>query len=445
MPRPRAQQLTLVATAGLLMMPVLLQAAPRLRIEPAAPEMTRPEVDRTLLASIVERPPVIDGRLDDKCWEEASVSSGFVNCATGAPAEVATYLRVGRLGETLYLAAECFEPEMDRLRPCRWLPPARDLPVWEDDCVEFLFDTEHAERGFQAVVVNAAGAVADFDTDDRGTLQWESGARAVVARERDRWTAEIALPLSNLKDPANAIWGFNVVRVRYAEGTTVHVWNRWTPDAARADTFGHLAFAGAPCYIKAAALGAICEGRNQVRVAIVNAIPKELTLTAVLGLARAGLQPKRTNFRLTLPPSAGNWYGFDFDLTGREPVDLLFVLYAPSEEKPLTAFARRGLQVSPPLSLHLIRRPRRAGEQLEAEVQLYTGPEVWKEVRLVATLRAVGGGTTLARAEVRSLSAGRARVLLDTDALEPGQYELGVAIERGGLSAAAREIFQLAP
>jgi len=431
---------------GLLLLSSPLCAGPAIRIAMAPAGAMPTERDRTLLVRRLKSLPEIDGDLSDDAWRSATVSARFKDCNTGRAAAPATRIMLGHDGKTLYIAAECFEPEMARREPPRHRPPQKDQPVWEDDAVEFLFDTDHDQRSYQAVVVNAAGAAADFDTRDRGGLQWDSRVIAAAARQADRWTVELAIPVAALREPQNGIWGFNVLRLRRGDPLDIHAWNRAAKNLSRPHTFGHLSFEEGACYVKAASLGILHQGRNRLRVAIVNRTAAKLPLRAVLGLVRPPLKPRRFTFKLDLPPATGQWYGFDFDLTGDAPADILLALFEERTGKYVTSFARRGLAVRPGVTLKTTAAPATPGEKLVAEMSLGVAFEAMAHSRVVATLRAVGGGETLARAEVRGLSSRRGTVTLDTAGLAPGRYELrATLVEPGRGSSSAKALFDLKP
>ena len=443
LPRRRGRPLLLCA---LLLLSSPLCAGPAVRIAMAPAGAMPVERDRTLLVRRLRSLPKIDGDLSDDAWRGAAASARFKDCNTGRPAVPATRIMLGHDGKTLYIAAECFEPDVAKRPPPRHQPPQKDRPLWEDDAVEFLFDTNHDQRSYQAVVINVAGAATDFDTRDRGGLQWNSRVVAAAARQADRWTVELAIPVAALREAQNGIWGFNVLRLRRGDPLEIHAWNRASKDLSRARTFGHLSFEEDACYVKAASLGVLHQGRNRLRVAIVNRTAAELPLKAVLGLVRPPLKPRRFTFKVDLPAATGQWYAFDFGLVGDAPADILLALFEVRTGRYVTSFARRGLAVRPGVTLKTTAAPATPGEELTAEISLGVAFEAMAQSRVVATLRAVGGGETLARAEIRGLPSRRGTVMLDTAGLAPGRYELrATLVEPGRGSNSAKVSFELKP
>jgi hypothetical protein len=68
-----------------------------------APCLARPLIS----ATICEDPPVIDGRLDDAAWKQAS-RSRFAR----RPSDLPNRVRACRDGSMLYVAVSCLEPHM---------------------------------------------------------------------------------------------------------------------------------------------------------------------------------------------------------------------------------------------------------------------------------------------------------------------------------------------
>ena len=166
-------------------------------------------------------PPEIDGRLDDQAWEAAPVTTGFVaRTRTQELADVQTELRFLYDHTHLYVGARMAEPDMGLLRMDTVLQ--RDMPVWQDDCLELFIDTSGSADTFYHFIVNSAGTLADF----RGShLNWSAmGASSAGAKAGDHWTFELAIPFADFGVTASFgdIWGFRVCRARraLAEGGT---------------------------------------------------------------------------------------------------------------------------------------------------------------------------------------------------------------------------------
>ena len=97
--------------------------------------------------------------------------------------------------------------------------------IFEDDSIVIFL--ESPERSFFKIAVNSAGVVWDESEDstmvERDTLPvlWNPGIKAVVQKQKEGWTAEIAIPTADLGNVTLGPkklhpWGINVCRQREA-------------------------------------------------------------------------------------------------------------------------------------------------------------------------------------------------------------------------------------
>jgi hypothetical protein len=88
--------------------------------------------------AMTDKPPVIDGKLDDECWKNATTLGDFVPIGGAKIADedrVATRAMLAADADNLYFAACCEEPLIEKLsRGCT----QRDGDVWKDDDVELM-------------------------------------------------------------------------------------------------------------------------------------------------------------------------------------------------------------------------------------------------------------------------------------------------------------------
>src|ERR1700732_2659525 len=76
-----------------------------------------PEKAKPIVVSHFDKPPVIDGKLDDEVWKQAPVFKDFLQISPGdniAPSKP-TEMMMGYDARTLYLAFRCFD-EPDKIR-----------------------------------------------------------------------------------------------------------------------------------------------------------------------------------------------------------------------------------------------------------------------------------------------------------------------------------------
>jgi len=175
----------------------------------------RADIGRTPIA------PQIDGRLDD-VWKGATPRP--VLGIGGAPLKVATTVRLLYDSSNLYIAFECHEPAVEKMRTD---PKGHDADIWNLECVEvFLDPAERRTRYLHFIVGSAPGARYDARkgySPDKGAAEdttwdpaWTSGIH--IDKDAKRWTAEIALPFTSLGVAApqpGTRWAVNFGRERY--------------------------------------------------------------------------------------------------------------------------------------------------------------------------------------------------------------------------------------
>jgi hypothetical protein len=173
-------------------------------------------MDRSLSAVRAESPPTIDGRLDDVCWSQCEVTGDFFDASRGLPPTQPTEVRVCFDDAHVYVAFVCFEERMDSVSAAITQRDAGGM-FEVDDCVAVLLDTYHDQRSCYAFATNMVGTRLDLRVADAGESQeiaWDAVWDAAAHRDDDRWTAEFAIPLSELRfAPGESMtWGAEFLR-----------------------------------------------------------------------------------------------------------------------------------------------------------------------------------------------------------------------------------------
>lgn len=168
--------------------------------------------------------PVIDGKLDDACWQQAPVETDFTNYKTLKLAEEQTQVRVLYDDTHLYVAYECLEPNMADVVAFTRID---DRFMQGEDLVQLRLDTFHDRRCCYCFEMNTFGTRRDFryglfSIDTSWSCEW-SGA---VTTDTDRWYAEFCIPIANLlfKAEDDAVWGANFRRFEYGK-QEISFWN----------------------------------------------------------------------------------------------------------------------------------------------------------------------------------------------------------------------------
>jgi hypothetical protein len=159
-------------------------------------------------------PPVIDGRLDDLCWQSAEAITQFtqVEPREGALPTERTEVRLVYDRDVLYVAVHCFDREPGKIVATQL---GQDSAVGADDTVSLVFDTYGRRREGYLFILNPIGAKLDALLGPGGTrTEWDAiwdGAGRIL---EDGWAAEFAIPFKSLSfGPVGTVWGFNVERV----------------------------------------------------------------------------------------------------------------------------------------------------------------------------------------------------------------------------------------
>jgi len=160
------------------------------------------------------KPPVIDGKLDDDVWKNATVLKDFYQVQPGdniAPSKP-TEVMLGYDSKFIYVAFHCYD-EPDKVRANI---PKRD-DIFNDDYVGILFDTFNDKRKAYEFDFNPLGVQADgIWTDGQGedfSLDVVLESKGMVTT--DGFTVEAAIPFKSIRYVAgkDTLWG-------------VHFWRR---------------------------------------------------------------------------------------------------------------------------------------------------------------------------------------------------------------------------
>ncbi len=184
--------------------------------------------------------PVIDGKLDDACWQN-SIEIPTLPNRSGDKLTEATRFFISYDKENLYIGAEVqqsyLDPVYNLLDKIKPSTSKRDDPVYGDDSIEVFLMPGDVYYQF---VVNLDGTVYDGKGTD---AEWNSSLKAVTAKNEKSWTVEIAIPFSDLgvKDPEKQTWRANFCRNNPAKKET----GAWSPTEVGFHTlkaFGFLHF-----------------------------------------------------------------------------------------------------------------------------------------------------------------------------------------------------------
>src|SRR5258707_1779920 len=172
-----------------------------------------PEKARPIVIPRFNKPPVIDGKLDDEVWKQAVVLRDFLQVSPGdniAPSKP-TEMMMGYDAKTFYMAFHCYD-EPDKVRATM----AKRDEVFGGANVRVSLHTFNDQRRAYLVGFNPFGVQEDgIQTEGSGTdfsvdIVMESKGTITP----DGWTLEVAIPFKSLRYEAGKgkQWGIHVWR-----------------------------------------------------------------------------------------------------------------------------------------------------------------------------------------------------------------------------------------
>jgi hypothetical protein len=176
---------------------------------------------RSLICTLVDSAPIIDGKGDDAVWAKAPEASNFLNLARGVRAANQTAVKMICDGKRLYALLTCTELKYGELKA---YATERDDQCWEDDAIELFLDTRHDQTTYKHIIVNCLGTIQDSDTRDG---LWNGDITTATVRGKGVWTVEVSIGLESLGGLApkdGVTWGANVCRDRQPQPMEVSSW-----------------------------------------------------------------------------------------------------------------------------------------------------------------------------------------------------------------------------
>ena len=192
----------------------------------------------------IERPPILDGHVDDEEWGAAATASDFVQQrpALGRPATENTEIRFLYTEDALYIGVICFDSEPDKIVDTQ---SRRDGNLNDSDSILIILDTYHDRRNGYLFGTNPSGIQYDAQILNEGisggaasrsnlggvgrsatstsalgnpsavNVNWDVTWTVRSSRTERGWEAEVEIPLKSLRfkdsqEPQK--WGLNVMR-----------------------------------------------------------------------------------------------------------------------------------------------------------------------------------------------------------------------------------------
>ncbi|MDZ4804967.1 MAG: DUF5916 domain-containing protein [Candidatus Eisenbacteria bacterium] len=222
-PVARIQIVSSRVTAALLLFfslpPVTLSANQSTSTPADSVATPGPPATRTYTTRRCDTPPILDGVLEDACWETVEWATEFTGWEpeAGVKPSQATAFKILYTDDALYIAYRAFDTDPDRIanRLARrdWFP---------GDWVEINIDSRKDGRTAYSFTSSVSGTRGDEfvsndgdDWDDSWDPIWDLKTRV----DDQGWTAEVRIPFSQLRfsNTPDQTWGIQVTRRVFRE------------------------------------------------------------------------------------------------------------------------------------------------------------------------------------------------------------------------------------
>jgi hypothetical protein len=163
-------------------------------------EFTTPlQVVRTVYCHRSTTPPVIDGRLNEKMWENPTTTLFAPDGSDMIIDPVFFYFAWDE--NNLYLAAKCVEREMNALAASF---TEHDGAVYGEDCIGYFLQPERADGPVYQIYFNPLGTAFDqrITVQDSRAVDadraWNGTYEVKTFTDKDYWSIEVKIPLEQL-------------------------------------------------------------------------------------------------------------------------------------------------------------------------------------------------------------------------------------------------------
>ena len=171
----------------------------------------------------------VDGNLDEPPWQNAQPINRLfqIQPNQGEPMTQATEVRILYDDKKLYLGFTCFDSEIEKLVANEMRRDSEGLR--SNDYGFLLLDTYNDRRNAVFFRFNPLGGMEDTAVSNSGdslNTSWDIVWECRSKINADHWTAELAIPLSQLRFERSGVmtWGLNFGR-EIARNKEIGAWN----------------------------------------------------------------------------------------------------------------------------------------------------------------------------------------------------------------------------
>jgi hypothetical protein len=176
-----------------------------------APVARAAEEPPELAAVRVEAPPVIDGALDDPCWQQSSHAEGFSRMAKPGPGLEPTEAWICYDSRNVYVAFYCHDSHPQQIHA---LQRKRNGDISVDDSVLLSLDVGHDRRTTYSFQLTPRGTQREeIPGGSAEKYEWRGDWTGAARITSDGWTAEMAIPFAILRyPPGQTVFGVHFAR-----------------------------------------------------------------------------------------------------------------------------------------------------------------------------------------------------------------------------------------
>ena len=188
----------------------------------------------------------IDGKLDEKDWKNADVTTRFQNSRTGVIVKEQTAVKIAYDAENIYLGIECIEPLKENQLFVE--TKKHDGATWEDNGIELFLNDPLMGSAYYQIIINSKDVVCDGVAHPRFDKSYESGTVSKTSFADGRFFMEIKIPARRITGgtlAAGTVLKMNIMRARRPlpefGKNEMSTWSSGTPRSV--DTFLPVTFA----------------------------------------------------------------------------------------------------------------------------------------------------------------------------------------------------------
>ncbi|MBM4045145.1 MAG: hypothetical protein FJ279_08525, partial [Planctomycetes bacterium] len=264
-------------------------------------------------AALSGAPPVVNGRLDDPCWQAAKPLT--LKQVYGQPPTERTEVLALFDREHLYLGLRCHETQMNRLVASVKDQKAggAEFAVFGDDSVEVFLDPGGDGAAYYQLAVSAGGGRFDQRAGREGyNSGWTGKWDWATALLESRWEVELRLPFSTFApDGSPSVWRVNFCRNHKRTGELLN-WSETEGVFHDARRFGYLRFGPGEfphrvCRLRETALQCVDAARGLYAVCVTLENTSSASLALKLRATIEGVEggPAQDKQDVIVPPSSG--------------------------------------------------------------------------------------------------------------------------------------------